>query len=98
MDEHPGVQFRDGPSGRRAALAGGPDVWEVIATARVSGKRGDEAVAATTELLGLDLAQVRIAVRYYAAFPDEIDERVDRNLEQADEAEAAWMREQAALS
>src|SRR5229473_5980908 len=28
--EHPGVVFRDGPTGRRAALAGGPDVWEVI--------------------------------------------------------------------
>src|SRR5258708_29098608 len=28
--EHPGVVFRDGPTGRRAALAGGPDVWEVM--------------------------------------------------------------------
>ena len=30
MAEHPGVTFRSGPTGRRAALAGGPDVWEVI--------------------------------------------------------------------
>ena len=30
MAEHPGVIFRSGPTGRRAALAGGPDVWEVI--------------------------------------------------------------------
>src|SRR5260370_13847994 len=30
MAEHPGVIFRPGPTGRRAALAGGPDVWEVI--------------------------------------------------------------------
>jgi hypothetical protein len=30
MAEHPGVVFRDGPSGRRAGLAGGPEVWEVI--------------------------------------------------------------------
>jgi hypothetical protein len=30
MAEHPGVIFRTGPTGRRAALAGGPDVWEVI--------------------------------------------------------------------
>ena len=28
MDEHPGVMFRDGPTGRRAVLVGGPDVWE----------------------------------------------------------------------
>src|ERR1700677_5094399 len=30
MAEHPGVIFRSGPTGRRAALAGGPDVWEVV--------------------------------------------------------------------
>ena len=28
-DEHPLVTFRDGPTGRRAGLIGGPDVWEV---------------------------------------------------------------------
>jgi len=34
MTEHPGVIFRPGPTGRRAALAGGPDVWEVIRAIR----------------------------------------------------------------
>src|ERR1017187_7900035 len=29
-NEHPGIVFRPGPSGRRAALAGGPDVWEIV--------------------------------------------------------------------
>jgi len=29
MADHPGVTFKDGPSGRRATLAYGPDVWEV---------------------------------------------------------------------
>ena len=28
-DEHPMITFRDGPTGRRAGLIGGPDVWEV---------------------------------------------------------------------
>ena len=28
-DEHPMLTFRDGPTGRRAGLIGGPDVWEV---------------------------------------------------------------------
>ena len=27
-DEHPLITFRDGPTGRRAGLVGGPDVWE----------------------------------------------------------------------
>jgi hypothetical protein len=30
MADHPGVIFKDGPSGRRAALAFGPDIWEII--------------------------------------------------------------------
>src|SRR5271169_4298675 len=28
-DEHPTITFRDGPTGRRAGLIAGPDVWEV---------------------------------------------------------------------
>lgn len=29
LDERPLVTFRDGPTGRRAGLIGGPDVWEI---------------------------------------------------------------------
>jgi hypothetical protein len=40
MEDHPGIVFRDGPTGRRAALAGGPDVWEVASGFRFTkGKR-----------------------------------------------------------
>jgi hypothetical protein len=98
MDEHPGIVFRDGPTGRRAALAAGPDVWELIMTLKSAPRRGDEAIAATAELLNLAELEVRTAVRYYAAFPREVDERIDRNVQNADEAEAAWRREQAALA
>lgn len=98
MDEHPGVIFRDGPTGRRAALPGGPDVWEVMATLQGGKARGEKAIAATAELLGLSASQVRSAVRYYAVFSDEIDRRIALNSEDADEAEAAWQREQAALA
>ncbi len=98
MDEHPGIVFRSGPSGRRAALAGGPDVWEVMATLKGGAIRGEKAIAATAELLDLTDLQVRTAVRYYGAYPEEIDERIRRNVEEADAAEAAWRREQAALA
>ena len=98
MDEHPGILFRGGPAGRRAALAGGPDVWELISTLRGGKKQGDAAVAAVAELLSLTEQQVRTAVRYYGAYSEEIDERIRRNVEEADAAEAAWRREQAALA
>ena len=39
-----------------------------------------------------------MALRYYGAFADEIDRRIALNSEDADEAEAAWQREQAALA
>lgn len=98
MDEHPGVVFRSGPSGRRAALAGGPDLWEVLSTLKSGKARGEEAISATADLLSLTDTQVRTAVRYYGAFPEEVDDRIARNAEDADEAEAAWRREQAALA
>jgi hypothetical protein len=98
MDEHPGIVFRGGPMGRRAALAGGPDVWELIATLKSGKARGEEAISATAELLNLTDSQVRTAVRYYGAFADEVDRRIALNTEDADEAEAAWQREQAALA
>lgn len=98
MDEHPGIVFRGGPTGRRAALAAGPDVWEAIATLKSGEAKGERAISATAKLLNLTELQIRTAVRYYGAYPEEIDERIRRNVEEADAAEAVWRREQAALA
>jgi len=98
MEDHPGIVFKDGPAGRRAALAGGPDVWEVVQTLRATGLSGEQAVAATAEWGNLSHAQVNVAVRYYADFPGEVDERITYNLEEADRQYAAWQRAQAALA
>jgi len=98
MDDHPGVVFRDGPAGRRAALAGGPDVWEVVETLLGTGKKGDDAIAATAEWGSLTIPQVRVAVRYYADHRDEIDARIRQNREEADRQKAAWERAQEAFA
>jgi uncharacterized protein (DUF433 family) len=98
MDDHPGIVFRDGPAGRRAALAGGPDVWEVIETLRGTGKTGEDAIAATAEWGSLTIPQVRVAVRYYADHRDEVDRRIRHNREEADRQKAAWERGQEALA
>ena len=98
MDEHPGIVFRGGPTGRRAALAAGPDVWELVASLKNGKARGEKAISQTAELLNLTDSQVRSAVRYYGAFTAEIDRRIALNSDEADEAEAAWQREQAALA
>ena len=93
MDDHPGIVFRDGPTGRRAGLAAGPDVWEVIGALRSTGLERDDAIQATAEWSSLSVRQVRDAIGYYSEYPAEIDERIRRNHEEADEAERRW-REQ----
>jgi hypothetical protein len=97
MEEHPGIVFRDGPAGRRAALASGPDVWEVIETVIGTGLTGEDAVAQAAKWGGVSPAQVRLAVRYYGDFQDEIDGRIAANREQAERLRQAWERAQKAL-
>jgi hypothetical protein len=98
MAAHPGIVFRDGPTGRRAALAGGPDVWEVVALLR--GLRGgfEKRVADAAKQLGLSTTQVRAASRYYAEFRDELDAEIARNEDAADRELAAWDAERRLLS
>jgi hypothetical protein len=84
---HPGVIFKPGPAGRRAALAGGPDVWEVIAALRETSGTESERVAAVAEGFGLHERQVVIALNYAAEHPAEIDGRIVANERALDAAE-----------
>jgi hypothetical protein len=97
MAEHPEVVFKHGPTGRRAAVAFGPDVWEVVKFLREVEQRGSEAVAATAEMLRLTGSQVRIAMHYHSAYPDEIDDEITQADEESRAAEAAWQTEQRRL-
>ena len=98
-EAHPGITFRDGPSGRRAGLVAGPDVDEVIRALRaVQSEGNDDVVAATTGVTGLTESQVRAAVAYYADHGAEVDARIEGNQRAADEREAAWRRQQEILA
>jgi hypothetical protein len=80
--EFPGITFRPGPAGRRAGLLGGPDVWEVVRdlqAARAAGR--EDTVAWVMRASGLGEAQVRLAAAYHAAYPDEIDARIEADEE-----------------
>jgi uncharacterized protein (DUF433 family) len=98
MEDHPGIVFRDGPSGRRAALPNGPDVWEVVDALQSSGRKRERAIAAAADWGSLSVGQVRSAVQYYAEYREEIDERIRLNREEADRQHAAWQRAQEALA
>src|SRR5438105_7766332 len=88
--EHPGIVFREGPTGRRAGLAGGPDVWEVVRALRsarsAEPERDDDGVLAlVAEHAGLSLRAVQAALGYWASYPEEIEAELD----DADHAEGA---------
>ena len=94
-EDHPLVGFREGAGGRRPALIGTRlDISQVIDTLRESGYSAD----ATADYLGIPEPSVRAAIRYYAAFQDEIDEWRERLRAIAEREEEAWRREQAILA
>jgi hypothetical protein len=93
-DRVPGIVFRDGDSGRRAALAGGLDVWEVMEA--VQGLDGERSLTRLAAELSLPEASVSIALDYYARYPADIDRQIADNQAEADDAFAAWQRRRAA--
>jgi hypothetical protein len=103
MMEHPGVIFRTGPTGRRAGLAAGPDVWEVVRAVRSAraaepdlGER--ELLTMVSENTGVLVRLIRVATGYWASYPDEIDAEVAAADAAEENAERAWRREQELLA
>jgi hypothetical protein len=80
VEAFPGIVFRSGPTGRRAGIAGGPDVWEIVRDLKgVVGKGSTDPIAAVVGVTGLDRNMVELAASYYAAYPGDIDERISMN-------------------
>jgi hypothetical protein len=97
LDRHPGIVFRDGPAGRRPVVVGGPDVWEVIMAARSAPESGENLIEALAERLGVPAEKIRLAVRYYAEYPDDVDRWISTVEEEADRLEQALERERSLL-
>lgn len=98
MRRHPLVAFRDGASGRRAAVAGGPDVWEVVAGIVGGDVPVPDRVTRAVQLFGLSADQVSAALDYYAAYPEEVDAAIAANLAAAEAAERQWRRRRQLLA
>ena len=58
---------------------------------------GEAAITEASERSGLTQEQVRSALRYYADYPDEINDSIRRVDEEAEATEAAWRRGQELL-
>ena len=73
----PGILFTEGVTGRRARVAGtGIEVWEIIATYESIGKSLHRLRQAYYWLTD---QQLKAALGYYKAYPDEIDRLIVRN-------------------
>jgi hypothetical protein len=85
---YPLIRFVDGPTGPRARLMPGPDVWEAVSFVQRSEAKGEDKVSHAADWFGLPPTHIEAALAYYSAFPDEIDERIRLNEDALAEAEA----------
>ncbi|MBI1864573.1 MAG: DUF433 domain-containing protein [Nitrospirae bacterium] len=79
MHRCPGIVFAEGTTGRRARVAGtGIEVWEIVATYRSVKEDWKRLLRAYDWLTE---PQIRAAIGYYRAFPQEIERLVRQNEE-----------------
>jgi hypothetical protein len=49
-------------------------VWEIVSALRDAPEKGEALVSALAERLGIGEHRVRVAIRYYGEYPEEIDD------------------------
>jgi hypothetical protein len=75
--EFPAITFRDGVSGRRALIRGGPDVWEVVSVAQDYGEDVEGFHQHFAPFVAPDALHQALA--YAARFPDEVNRWIAMN-------------------
>jgi hypothetical protein len=96
--QFPGITYRDGPTGRRAGVLGGPDVWEIVAEVQRTRATGQRRVRRVADTLRLPITQVRLAIDFYAGHPEEIDERISASERAAERLRESIARREHLLS
>lgn len=87
--DHPGIVFRGLAHDRRAGLAAGPDVWEVVSRLQELEGAVEERVAMLAEETDLHPREIRAAVDYASEHADEVQARIDGNHAAAERSERA---------
>lgn len=95
--EHPGIVYRGPSHDRRAALAGGPDVWEVISRLRELEGAEERRIATLAAESEVHPRLIRVAIEFAAAHPEEVEARIRRNREAADASRRAAEQRDALL-
>ena len=95
--DYPGIIFRGPAHERRAALAVGPDVWEIVARLQELDGSEERRISLLAEDSELHPRLIRLALDYAADNADEIRQRIDRNRVLAERSRAAAQQREALL-
>jgi hypothetical protein len=96
--DYPGVIFRGPAHDRRAAVAAGPDVWEIIARLQELDGTEEQRIALLSEESDVHPRLIRIALDYAAEHASDISERIGRSRAMAKRSLETAQQRQALLA
>jgi hypothetical protein len=96
--DYPGIIFRGPAHDRRAALAVGPDVWEIVARLQELDGSEEQRISLLAAESDLHPRLIRIALDYAAEHSSEIRERIDRNRAMAERSRHTARQREALLA
>ncbi len=96
--DSPGIVFRGPAHDRRAALAAGPDVWEVVARLQELDGSEEQRISVLAAESDLHPRLIRTALDYDAEHADEIRERIDCNRALAERSRQTARQREALLA
>lgn len=96
--DYPGIVFRGPAHDRRAALAAGPDVWEIVARLQELEGTEEQRISLLVAESDLHPRLVRIALDYAAEHPDQVLERIGRNRAMGEQSRRMAQQREALLA
>jgi hypothetical protein len=94
--DYPGIVFRGPTRDRRAGLAAGPDVWEIVSRLQELNGSEEERIGTLAAETELHPRLVRLALDYAAEHADIVRQRIERNRAAAEHSQHV-SRQRAAL-
>ena len=96
--DYPGIIFRGPVHDRRAALAAGPDVWEIVARLQELDGSEEQRISLLSAESELHPRLIRVALDYAADHADEVRARIDRNRAMAERSRRTSEQREALLA
>ncbi len=96
--DYPGIIFRGPAHDRRAALAAGPDVWEIVARLQELDGTEEQRISLLSAESELHPRLIRVALDYAADHVDEVRARIDRNRAMAERSRRTSEQREALLA